>query len=80
MVARDPFRTARKEPSMTTTTNPTARPTLTAAERRILLEEYDSYPRGDVWRGALPRRHGLYTSQMAKWRARTKRGDATLAA
>ena len=32
-----------------------------------------------VMRGALLRRYGLYTSQMAKWRARLKRGDATLA-
>ena len=64
---------------MTTTTKPTERLTLTAAERQVILEEYDSYPRGDVRRGALLRRYGLYTSQMAKWRERRKRGDATLA-
>ena len=63
---------------MSTSTKPTDRPTLTAAERRILLDEYDSYPRGDVRRGALLRRHGLYTSQMAKWRERAKRGAMTL--
>ena len=63
---------------MTTTTNPTERLILTAAERQIIVEEYDSYPRGDARRGALLRRYGLYTSQMAKWRERLKRGDATL--
>jgi transposase len=64
---------------MTTMTKPTERLTLTAAERQVILEEYDSYPRGDARRGALLRRYGLYTSQMAKWRERLKRGDATLA-
>jgi transposase len=64
---------------MTTTTKPTERLTLTAAERQVILEEYDSYPRGDARRGALLRRYGLYTSQMAKWRERLKRGAATLA-
>ena len=38
----------------------------TAAERRAILEEYDSYPRGDGRRGALLRRHGVYTSQISK--------------
>jgi len=65
---------------MTTSTTPTTRLSLTAAERQLLLEEYDSYPRGDTRRGALLRRHGLYTSQMSKWRERLKRGDASLAA
>jgi len=37
---------------MMTTTKPTDRLILTAAERRVLLEEYDSYPRGDARRGA----------------------------
>src|SRR5215216_1232201 len=64
---------------MTTSTTPTARLSLTAAERQVILEEYDSYPRGDARRGALLRRYGLYTSQMSKWRERLKRGDATLA-
>lgn len=64
---------------MTTTTKPTERLSLTAAERQLILEEYDSYPRGDARRGALLRRYGLYTSQMSKWRERLKRGDATLA-
>ena len=64
---------------MTPTTKPTERLTLTASERQVILEEYDSYPRGDARRGALLRRYGLYTSQMAKWRERLKRGEATLA-
>ena len=55
---------------MTTTAKPTERLTLTAAERKIIVEEYDSYPRGDARRGALLRRYGLYTSQMSKWRDR----------
>src|SRR5215212_9954721 len=76
---RDPFQTGQQEYCMTTTANPTERLTLTAAERQIILEEYDSYPRGDPRRGALLRRYGLYTSQMAKWRERLKRGDGTLA-
>ena len=59
---------------MTTPTASIERLTLTAAERQIILEEYDSYPRGDARRGALLRRYGLYTSQMAKWRERLKRG------
>jgi transposase-like protein len=64
---------------MTATPKPTERLSLTAAERQLILEEYDSYPRGDARRGALLRRYGLYTSQMSKWRERLKRGDATLA-
>lgn len=54
------------------------RPARTAAERRAILEEYDSYPRGDPRRGALLRRHGVYTSQIAKWRQRLARGETTL--
>jgi transposase len=76
---RDPFQTGHQEYDMTTTTKPTERLTLTAAERQLILDEYDSYPRGDARRGALLRRYGLYTSQMSKWRERLKRGDATLA-
>jgi transposase-like protein len=64
---------------MTTSTTTTARLSLTVAERQLILEEYDSYPRGDARRGALLRRYGLYTSQMSKWRDRLKRGAATLA-
>lgn len=55
------------------------RPT-TAAERRAILDEYDSYPRGDSRRGALLRRYGLYSSTIAKWRERLRAGDAALEA
>lgn len=55
------------------------RPT-TAAERRAILDEYDSYPRGDSRRGALLRRYGLYSSTIAKWRERLRAGDAALQA
>jgi transposase len=54
------------------------RPSLSAAERRAVLEEYDSYPRGDPRRGALLRRYGLYTSQLSKWRLRLAAGDHSL--
>lgn len=54
------------------------RPTLTTADRQSILAEYDSYPRGDPRRGALLRRYGLYTSQLAKWRQRLNRGAASL--
>lgn len=50
----------------------------TTADRIRILEEYDSYPRGDERRGLLLRRHGVYTSQIAKWRARLARGDQSL--
>ena len=50
----------------------------TAAERRAILEEYDSYPRGDGRRGALLRRKGVYSSQLAKWRQRLAQGETTL--
>ncbi|WP_110513086.1 transposase [Herpetosiphon llansteffanensis] len=58
--------------------HPTDRPTLTTAERQAILDEYDSYPRGDPRRGAILRQHGLYTSQLAKWRQRLRRGATTL--
>ena len=51
-----------------------------AAERRKILDEYESYPRGDARRGALLRRHGIYSSQVAKWRIRRDQGDDTLGA
>lgn len=53
---------------------------LTSEDRRRILEEYDSYSRGDARRGALLRRHGLYTSQVAKWRERRKREQTDLSA
>lgn len=64
---------------MTNTSIVQERPT-SAAERRAILEEYDSYARGDSRRGALLRRYGLYSSHIAKWRERLARGDAALAA
>ena len=75
---RDPFQIGHQEYGLTTTTKPTERLTLTAAKRQLILDEYDSYPRGDARRGALLRRYGLSTSQMSKWRERLKRGAATL--
>jgi transposase-like protein len=63
---------------MDETTQPADRPTLTTAERQAILTEYDSYPRGDPRRGALLRQHGLYTSQLAKWRQRLARGATNL--
>lgn len=54
------------------------RPARTAAARLAILEEYESYPRGDARRGALLRRHGVYTSQIAKWRQRLARGETEL--
>jgi hypothetical protein len=79
MQFRDPFQTRQQEHGMTTTATPTKRLTLTAAESQIILDEYNSYPRGDPRRGALLRRYGLDTSQRAKRRERRKRGDGTLA-
>jgi transposase len=63
---------------MDETTPAADRPTLTTAERQAILAEYDSYPRGDPRRGALLRQHGLYTSQLAKWRQRQARGATSL--
>ena len=63
---------------MRTSTPPTARLILTAAERQLILEEVDSYPRGDARRGALLRRSGLSTAHLSKWRERRKRGAAPL--
>ncbi len=63
---------------MNETTHPIDRPPLTTAERHAILAEYDSYPRSDPRRGALLRQHGLYSSQLAKWRQRLNRGATTL--
>ena len=51
-----------------------------ASERRKILEEYESYPRGDIRRGAILRNHGIFSSQVAKWRLARERGDASLGA
>jgi transposase-like protein len=48
--------------------------TLTAAQKLAILTEYEAYPYGDPQRGALLRRHGLYTSHMSKWRIQRDRG------
>ena len=63
---------------MDETTHPTDHPTLTTTERRTILAEYDAFPRGDPRRGALLRQHGLYSSQLAKWRQRLSRGTTSL--
>lgn len=55
----------------------TQRSARTAAERRAILAEYDAYPRGDPRRGAVLRRHGVYTSHIAKWRQRLAGGETT---
>ena len=59
-------------------THPTDRPALSSAARCAILAEYDSYSRGDPRRGALLRRHGLYTSQLARWRQRRATGETSL--
>lgn len=68
-------------PAETTTesTETIARPisSWTAPERLALLEEYDGYPQGDPRRGALLRKHGLYSAQIARWRKQRKRGTLT---
>lgn len=51
-----------------------------ATERRTILEEYESYPRGDSRRGAILRKHGIYSSQVATWRLARERGDTSLGA
>jgi transposase len=51
-----------------------------AAQRRTILDEYESYPRGDIRRGAVLRKHGIYSSQVAKWRNARDRGDDSLGA
>lgn len=60
---------------------PAKRPSRSAAERLRIVEEYDSYPSGAPQRGAILRREGIYTSQIAKWRKlRTKGALAALTA
>ena len=49
----------------------------TAAQKLAILSEYESYPKGDPRRGALLRRHGLYTSQISKWRVQRASGTLT---
>jgi transposase len=47
----------------------------TAAEKLAILNEYESYPHGDLRRGALLRRVGAYTSHISKWRKQRARGS-----
>lgn len=42
--------------------------TWTATQKLALLTEYESYPKGDPRRGAMLRRHGLYSSHISRWR------------
>jgi transposase len=44
------------------------RRTFTAAYKAGILDEYDALPAGGDRRGALLRREGLYSSQIAEWR------------
>lgn len=46
----------------------------TAAQKLALLNEYESYPRGDTRRSEFLRRNGLYTSHVSKWRAQRDSG------
>jgi len=46
----------------------------TAADKLRILQEYETYPSGSPERGALMRREGIYTSQIAKWRKQRDRG------
>jgi transposase len=51
--------------------DPAARPkrrSFSAEYKARLLDEYDALPAGDVQRGALLRREGLYSSHIAEWR------------
>ena len=66
-------------PPTTEIAPPTKRPARSATERLRIVEEYDSYPPGAPQRGAILRREGIYTSQIAKWRKlRTKGALAAL--
>lgn len=50
------------------------RPHWSAAEKLAILTEYEAYPHGAPERGALLRRHGIYTSHISKWRQQRNRG------
>jgi transposase len=52
----------------------TTRPHWSAAEKLAILQEYEAYPRAAPERGALLRRHGIYTSHISKWRQQRNRG------
>ncbi len=64
--------------------DPAGRPrrrSFSAEYKAQIVEEYDALPQGSQERGALLRREGLYTSQIAEWRkARDAGASAGLAA
>src|SRR5688500_15587639 len=45
-----------------------------AADKLRILQAYEACPAGSPDRGALLRREGIYTSQIAKWRTARERG------
>jgi len=53
---------------------PTERRTRSATEKLRILQAYEACPVGSPERGALLRREGIYTSQIAKWRTARDRG------
>jgi len=53
---------------------PTERRTRSAADKLRILQAYEACPVGSPQRGALLRREGIYTSQIAKWRKARERG------
>jgi transposase len=46
----------------------------TTAQRLAILDEYEAFPKNDPRRGALLRRHGLYSSHITRWRKQRDRG------
>ncbi|RRR67855.1 MAG: hypothetical protein EI684_18360 [Candidatus Viridilinea halotolerans] len=46
----------------------------TPVQRLAILAEYEALPKGDARRGALLRRHGIYSSHIARWRIQRGRG------
>ena len=53
---------------------PTVRRTRSATDKLRILQEYEACPAGSPDRGAVLRREGIYTSQIAKWRTARNRG------
>lgn len=66
-----PHPTSQLDPEVQPTTR---RPHWRAAEKLAILQEYEAYPRAAPERGALLRRHGIYTSHISKWRQQRNRG------
>ena len=50
------------------------RRTLTAADKRAYLDEYDALLKGSPERGAFLRREGLYSSDLSEWRKQRDSG------